>query len=295
MASLNGVLAVDKPTGKTSHDIVAEARRYFGLKAVGHAGTLDPMATGVLVLLFGEACKLSSYLTQDDKSYRATVAFGTSTNTLDADGQVEERLALAEGWLSENALHDALAVERERTLQAPPVVSAIQTGGRRAYELARNGVTPELAPRSVVQKRLKVLDWSYRELTVELTVSKGYYVRAFARDLGSTLGVPAHLSALRRLASGGFDLARAIAWPPSAPPPLMNVAEAATLALPVTRLSVEGARRALSGQRLATEEATPGAMDRVCAWLGPEGEIIALGISSSSGEHRVTRGFVPGT
>lgn len=288
----SGVLIVDKPPGKTSHDVVAEARRLFGTRAVGHAGTLDPMATGVLVLLFGEACKLSAHLTADDKSYRATVRFGVATDTLDAEGRVTETRELPAGWLTKPALERAIAVELERTLQVPPSVSAIQTGGERAYDRVRRGEAVELPARPVTLERVAVLAADDRELSCELTVSKGYYVRAFARDLGAALGVPAHLSALRRLTSGGFTLEQATPWPPSGTlPPLLDVTEAARRSLPITQLSVEGVARARKGQRLAPGEATPGALDRVCAWISPDGELVALGVSTAAGEHRVTRGF----
>lgn len=290
--SLDGVLVVDKPSGATSHDIVAQARRLFGVRAVGHAGTLDPMATGVLVLLFGEACKLSSHLTADDKSYLATVAFGATTDTLDAEGRVTETTELAPGWLSPSALAHALDVERARTAQVPPAVSAIQVGGRRAYDLARRGAAVELAPRAVSLKALEVIEQSADTLRVKLTVSKGYYVRAFARDLGQTLGVPAHLASLRRLTSGAFSLDEAIAWPPSERPPLIPLAEAARRSLPVTRLSPDAVARARRGQRLTPDSAAPEAFERVSAWLGPNGELVALGVSTPTGEHRVLRGFV---
>lgn len=292
---LDGVLVVDKPAGKTSHDIVAEARRRFGTQGVGHAGTLDPMATGVLVLLFGEARKLSAFLTAEDKSYRATIAFGSSTDTFDADGRVVKSVELTPEWLSRSLLGRALAVERDRVLQVPPSVSAIQVGGQRAYDRARRGEAFELESRPIAVKKLELFDWSNRHAQVELTVSKGYYVRAFARDLGESLGVPSHLTALRRLASGAFGIEAASIWPPPAELDLLGVAEAAARALPVTRLSPDGVRRARSGQPLSPADALAGAFERVCAWFGPNGEIVALGTSNPSGSHRVTRGFVPFT
>jgi tRNA pseudouridine55 synthase len=171
-------------------------------------------------------------------------------------------------------------------------VSAIQTDGQRAYDRVRRGESVELAPRSVELKAVSVLAVDARELSVELTVSKGYYVRAFARDLGLALGVPAHLSALRRLSSGGFTLDSATPWPPGGTRPrLLAVAEAAARCLPITQLTGAGVLRARRGQRLEAGEAMPGALERVCAWLGPDGELVALGISSATGEHRVTRGF----
>lgn len=290
----SGVLVVDKPSGKTSHDVVAEARRFFKTRAVGHAGTLDPMATGVLVLLFGEACKLSSYLTADDKAYRATIQFGVATDSLDADGKVTETRELAPGWLDDAPLEAALDVERTRTLQVPPGVSAIQTNGERAYARVRRGEEVTLEPRPVALKNvaLTAVDRARNCVSCELRVSKGYYVRAFARDLGRSLGVPAHLSALRRVASGGFTLEDALAWPPREEAVrLLSLAEAARKSLPVTELSAEGTQRARKGQRLAPNEAAPGAFGRVCIWLSPGGEPVALGVSSESGEHRVMRGF----
>src|SRR5690606_27846030 len=176
--TVHGVLVVDKPGGMTSHDVVARARRLFGTRAVGHAGTLDPMATGVLVLLFGEACKLSAYLTGQDKTYSAGVRFGSATDSLDADGRVTEERTLPAGWLARETLDRALAVERARTLQVPPAVSAISEGGRRAYQRVRAGETVELAPRPVRVARLELLEWSDAGVDVELEVSKGYYVRA---------------------------------------------------------------------------------------------------------------------
>lgn len=283
---------VDKPPGNTSHDIVAQARRYFGTRAVGHAGTLDPMATGVLVLLFGEGCKLSSHLTLNDKTYRTTVAFGSATNTLDADGVVTESRELEPGWLTGAALEAALAIERERTLQVPPTVSAIQSQGERAYARARRGEAVELEPRPVRVQRLELLGWTEQEASFELRVSKGYYIRAFARDLGATLGAPAHLTALRRLASGTFTLEEATPWPPVEKPVLLGVSDAARRALPVTWLTEAGVVRARRGQRLTAEEVQVGAVGVPCAWLAPDGTLIALGVSSAEGEHRVSRGFV---
>jgi len=291
---VDGVLVVDKPGGWTSHDVVASARRHFGVRAVGHAGTLDPMATGVLVLLFGEACKLSNHLTADDKTYRATVAFGAETDSLDADGTLTRSVELSPGWLAPQELERALDSERRRTQQVPPAVSAIQMSGERAYARARRGEAVELAPRPVAVRTLTCLQWSGEEATIELTVTKGYYVRAFARDLGQSLGVPAHLRALRRLSSGVFDLSEAYPWPPEERPVPANLTEVATRALPVTKLTETGARRARLGQRLAPDDAVAGARDRTCAWLSPDGALVALGTTSAAGEHRLERGFAHG-
>ncbi|HLV68236.1 MAG TPA: tRNA pseudouridine(55) synthase TruB [Polyangiaceae bacterium] len=291
--AVHGVLVVDKPGGMTSHDVVAGARRLFGTRAVGHAGTLDPMATGVLVLLFGEACKLSAYLTGQNKTYRAGVRFGKATDSLDADGRVTEERTLPGGWLAESALERALDVERARTLQVPPAVSAISEGGRRAYERVRAGETVELAARPVRVARLELLEWSDAGAAVELEASKGYYVRAFARDLGATLGVPAHLESLRRLASGAFSLRDAHAWPPPSPlPGLVPTVEAARRALPTTHLSSAATVKARRGQALAANEveSTAGPNEISC-WLSPEGELVALGMRTDAGVFRVVRGM----
>ncbi len=244
----DGVLVVDKPGKATSHDIVAGARRVFGTRDVGHAGTLDPMATGVLLLLFGEATKLSGFLTRDRKRYRATVCFGRATDTLDADGQTTEQVSVDAGQLSAGSLEAALATEKSRSLQIPPAVSAIKVDGRRSYALARAGDPPELAAREVRVEQLLLLAHSGNELTLEVEASKGYYVRALARDLGASLGLPAHLSALRRLASGRFELKDAAPWPLDPSVPLVSTAEAARRALPSGILNDTGTRRARLGQ-----------------------------------------------
>jgi len=290
----SGVLVVDKPSGRTSHDVVAAARKLFGQRAVGHAGTLDPMATGVLVLMFGEACKLSDYLTGQDKTYRARVTFGVATDSLDADGQVTHSHALDPGWLSEGALSDALTQERERTEQVPPNVSAIQEQGQRAHARARRGEHFELPARNVRVAELRLLQVDPAAVDVELTVAKGYYVRAFARDLGSRLGVAAHLSALRRIRSGAFSEEEALAWPATAAPALVPLADAARRALPATQLTVEGALRARQGKILQPTDAITSATtsDEVSAWYAPDGSLIALGQTHADGHHRVVRGFV---
>ncbi len=248
----NGVLVVDKPRGPTSHDIVSKLRRAYGTRQVGHAGTLDPMATGVLVTMLGEATKLSGYLTLSEKSYRAEVELGIGTDTLDAEGTVTERVQLAEDWLSAERLERALAVERARTEQVPPAFSAIHVDGERAHEKSRRGEAVQLPPRAVRVIALDARTVTGRRVELELTVSKGYYVRSLARDLGQALGVPSHLAALRRTASGRFTLQDAVAWPLAEPPPQpIELADAARRALPCAILTEAGAARARLGQKLA--------------------------------------------
>lgn len=290
--ALDGVYVVDKPPGLTSHTVVAGLRKRLGTRAVGHAGTLDPMATGVLLLLVGEATKLSGYLTLETKAYRAEVRLGLATDTLDTDGRVLEERALPPGGLDEGAILAALSAERARTLQTPPAVSAIQVGGERAHRLARRGEAPELPPRPVRVERLELGSVEGDRFELEVTVSKGYYVRALARDLGERLGVPACLSALRRTQSGGFTLAEAWPWPlPEHASPL-SLRAATERCLTTVPLTPEGARRARLGQRLsrehfAVEPPAPGPS----AWLADEA-LVAIG-EADADAYRVLRGFGP--
>ena len=287
----SGVLVVDKPRGPTSHDLVAQARRLYRTREVGHAGTLDPMASGVLVLLFGEATKLSAHLTAADKTYRAVVSFGRATDTLDAEGRVVAEAPLSPGGLDRAELEAALAAEKARSLQVPPLFSAISVGGKRAHRVGRSGGSVELDPRPVSVRELSLVSLSNAEACVELRVSKGYYVRALARDLGEHLGIPAHLSELRRLASGCFSIDEAVAWPLAEPAPLAGLTDSARRALPVATLTIEGATRARRGQPL----------DRSCfgehpevglaAWIAPSGELVAIGEEREPGVFRVVRGF----
>jgi tRNA pseudouridine55 synthase len=288
--ALSGVAVVDKPRGLTSHTVVAQARRLFGRKDIGHAGTLDPMATGVLLVLVGQATKLSGYLTADSKRYAADVYFGRATDTLDAEGQTTAVAPLAAGQLSLEAVTLALSEEQARTEQTPPVVSAIKVDGERSYALARQGNAPDLPPRPVKVLALTLIELAPPLVRLELFVSKGYYVRSLARDLGERLGVPAHLSGLRRLSSGPFTLAQASPWPASEPPPLLGLAEAATSVLPACRIKDEAVLRARQGKLLTPadfselpETEGPG------AWLTQGGELVALG--TTTGELKVVRGF----
>lgn len=287
-----GVLIVDKPSGPTSHDVVAEARRRYRTRQVGHAGTLDPMASGVLLLLLGEATKLSSHLSANDKSYRTRIRFGRATDSLDAQGRTTAEVTLAPEWLDATRLRAALERERERRLQHPPAVSAIHVAGQRAHERVRRGEAVALEPRSVSVRDLTLIATGDEHVDVELTVSKGYYVRAFARDLGDALGVPAHVVELRRLSSGVFSLADATAWPPAAEPPApIALAEAARRALPTATLTDEGTTRARTGKRLTAEHFVSAPEDdAVWAWLDPAGALVALGARADE-TFRVVRGF----
>ncbi len=222
----SGLLVIDKPVGPTSHDAVAHLRRELGTRAVGHAGTLDPGASGVLIIAIGEATKLVAYLTVHEKQYEAWLTFGLATTTLDRDGAVVATAPLPDDLAEDlrartsnpaarhssclSPLERALDRERMRREQVPPVFSAIKQHGRPVHRLARRGEPVDLPPRPVELRSLEIVGASADSVGLVLTVSKGYFVRSLARDLGETLHVPAHLSSLRRLSSGPFTLAEAI-------------------------------------------------------------------------------------
>ncbi len=291
-----GVLVIDKPPGLTSHDVVARVRRKLATRRVGHAGTLDPMATGVLVVMVGEATKLAPYLTSNDKHYRAGVQLGTSTDTLDAEGAVVEQAPLPPWWPHEatERVAAALRAEQARTEQAPPIFSAIKIAGRSAHRLARAGKVVELVPRPVAVRSLELgaLTDDGR-LSVDLRVSKGYYVRAFARDLGAALGTPAHLASLRRLASGGFTLEGAHAPEDVTGDDLIPLAAAAARGLGTAHLTEEGAVRARRGALLGEADfvAPPARGVDGEAWLDPRGGLVAIGARDATGRPVVKRVF----
>ncbi|HEU5073033.1 MAG TPA: tRNA pseudouridine(55) synthase TruB, partial [Polyangiaceae bacterium] len=259
--------------------------------------TLDPAASGVLVLMFGEAKKLSNYLTAQTKAYVADVSFGRSTDSLDAAGATVVEQALPADWPPLDELTAAMARERARTLQVPPQVSAIKLGGRPAHRRVRAGEAVELAARPVQVDELELLELRGSAARFALSVSKGYYVRAFARDLGERLGVPAHLSGLRRTRSGAWTLANAIAWPPtwektSEPAPLIATADAASACLPSVSLTPEGVLRARQGKVLRDSDfSDPPLGAAVSAWFDPEHRLVAVGHCDEPGAFRVLRGF----
>jgi tRNA pseudouridine55 synthase len=202
---VDGVLVCDKPAGMTSHDVVARVRRLAGQRRVGHGGTLDPPATGVLVLALGRATRLLPFLPTEPKRYLAEVAFGAETDTLDATGTVTATADAA--GLGEAGLRDALAGFVGPQLQVPPMVSAIKVGGERLYAKARRGEQVDRVPRPIVISELELVGFTAGErprATLEVTCSGGTYVRSLAADLGRALGTLAHLATLRRTAVGRF-------------------------------------------------------------------------------------------
>jgi len=213
--SADGFLVVDKAAGITSHDVVAIARRVLGTRKVGHAGTLDPMATGVLVLGFGNGTRLLQYITDGVKSYEATIVLGASTVTDDAEGEILATASVSElDAISDAAINGALSPMQGTILQRPSSVSAVKVAGERAYARVRAGEVVELAPREVHISELKVheirrLDQRI-EIDISVTCGAGTFIRAIARDCGEILGVGGHLSSLRRTQVAPFDLSNAV-------------------------------------------------------------------------------------
>ncbi|CAN5264972.1 tRNA pseudouridine(55) synthase TruB [soil metagenome] len=207
----SGLLVIDKPAGITSFAVVAAVRKNTAIKKVGHAGTLDPMATGILVVALGRATRLIRYVQESDKEYRATIQFGIATDSLDADGVETERVPMS---FDREALEEALETFRGQVSQIPPMVSALKVGGERLYDLARAGKEVEREARQVLVSVLEVVDFEPRAgfpiATVRVVASKGTYVRTLADDIARTLGGRAHLTALRRLRIGRFGVAEAI-------------------------------------------------------------------------------------
>lgn len=203
----HGFLVVDKPAGWTSHDVVGRVRRLLGERRVGHAGTLDPAATGVLPVAVGDATKVLEWLDGAAKTYVADVTFGVSTDSADIDGVVIATEDVSA--LDRAAVEAALASFRGPIDQTPPMHSAIKVGGTRLYELARAGMTIDRQPRSIVIHELQMHAWSEATATLLVHCSKGSYIRALAQDLGDAVGYPAYLSNLVRVVSGPFTLAEA--------------------------------------------------------------------------------------
>ncbi|GAB4531155.1 MAG: tRNA pseudouridine(55) synthase TruB [Anaerolineales bacterium] len=205
---VSGVLVIDKPVGMTSHDVVQIVRRGTGIRRAGHTGTLDPRASGVLVVLVGPAVRLSEYVSASDKRYQATLRLGTSTNTYDAEGTVTENTSPDN--ITEEMFEKALQQFVGEIEQVPPPYSAVKVGGRKAYELSRKGEEVQLEPRKINVYSLELLEWVHPEAVVDVYCSSGTYVRSLAHDLGKALGCGAHLVGLRRTKSGHFTLRDAI-------------------------------------------------------------------------------------
>lgn len=276
---IGGLVVVDKPPGLTSHDVVARVRRLAGTRKVGHAGTLDPMATGVLVVGVDRATRMLTYLIDARKSYAGTIRLGVSTVTDDSEGEVLERRD-AGGVTPERVRAGVLALTGELQ-QVPSSVSAVKIDGKRAYARVRAGEQVELAARSVEVSRFEVLDLrpgtadglAVLDLDVEVDCSSGTYIRALARDLGGALGVGGHLTALRRTRVGPYalDVARTLEQL-EAEFRLLPLAVAARAAFPARELSSDEARRLAHGQRLSAVGLGKGPV----AAFAPDGSLVAL-------------------
>lgn len=203
--AISGVLVVDKPIGMTSHDVVNAVRFGTGIRRAGHTGTLDPRASGVLVILVGPAVRLSEYVSASDKRYQAIIRMGASTDTFDADGRFTRQLQPAIN-VTEQQFEDALKNFVGEIEQTPPPYSAVKVRGRRAYDMARRGEPVALPPRKINVYHLEVLEWAPPEVVVDVHCSSGTYVRSLANDLGEVLGTGAYLVGLRRTKSGRFSL-----------------------------------------------------------------------------------------
>jgi len=309
MTAPSGLIIVDKPGGMTSHDVVARVRRLAGTRRVGHAGTLDPMATGVLVVGVEKATRLLGYLTLTEKTYEGTIRLGQSTSTDDAEGEPAGGSPATD--IPPGALDAEIAELTGDIWQVPPGVSAIKVNGQRAYKLTRAGAAPELPARPVTVYEFTVTDvrqaGDFLDLDAVIRCSSGTYIRALARDLGAALGTGGHLTALRRTAVGPYDLAQAhtlqeledqkrhtldlertgaSAPSPAAPVPWITpLAEAAAAAFPTLDLSAEDAHRLAQGARLPLpSEGWPEPGTPVAAF-DPDATLVAL-VTAESGSLR---------
>ncbi len=290
----SGILLLDKPAGITSNAALGRAKRIIGIKKAGHTGTLDPLASGLLALCFGQATKVAGFLLDADKTYEAEVRLGVTTDSEDAEGEVLERRAVPA--LDKSAIEAVLARFRGAIEQVPPMHSALKHKGQRLYELARKGESVDRPPRAVVIHELELIDHDKQHLRLKVTCSKGTYIRSLARDIGEVLGCGAHLSGLRRTASAPFDIrdsvelealesltrdqARALLAPP----------DRALEHLPAVELDEQQAARMAQGQRLAGLRAPHSGQVRI---YGP-GTFLGVGEMDGMGHLKPVRLFTGG-
>lgn len=289
----SGILLVDKPDGITSHDVVSRARRALGTRKVGHAGTLDPMATGLLVLGVGSSTRLLTYLVGLGKQYTATIRLGQSSTTDDAEGELSEPVDAT--GVTRAQLDAAVAALTGEISQVPSTYSAIKVDGRRSYERARSGEEVALAARAVTVSRFDILaerrQPPFVDLDVVVDCSSGTYIRALARDLGASLTVEdrapgGHLTALRRTAVGPFSVSDAVHVDEMVPASLRDAAEVASALFPVVRLSDEQVADLTQGKRVTVETDDAG----VVAALAASGRLVGL-VSVRDGMARVLVNF----
>jgi tRNA pseudouridine55 synthase len=279
---VDGVLLLDKPSGMSSNAALQKARWLFNAAKAGHTGTLDPMATGLLPLCFGEATKFAGELLDADKSYRATLCLGVTTDTADAEGRVLVTRPVA---VTEQQSRAAMADFRGEIEQIPPMYSALKRDGKPLYEYARQGVELERAPRRVTIHRLELITFSGDEAIIDVDCSKGTYVRTLAADIGEVLGCGAHLSALRRTRIGDLDLAQAIsladleALLPERRVARLAPADALLAGVPVVQLDAHETERVRHGQSIR-RDGVPGQRYRL---YGADAHFLGLGEQSADG------------
>jgi tRNA pseudouridine55 synthase len=302
---MDGILVIDKPAGPTSHDVVARVRRALGERRIGHTGTLDPAATGVLALVLGRATRLAQFLTGSDKSYEAVVQFGFATDTADAQGRAIGAV-IAGPVPSRVAIDRALDAFRGTFLQQPPAFSAKKIGGKRSHKLARARIRdgrltpsrsddpreplrsdppdlPDLPARaSVTAHLIDIVSLGADTVTLRVDCSAGFYVRSLAHDLGERLAVGAHLVALRRTRAGDFTLAHALALDAVERDAAATAAAVMPMAdvlprLPAITLTAEGVRRAINGCELRPRDSVTPLVAPLARLLDPAGRLVGIG------------------
>jgi tRNA pseudouridine55 synthase len=274
--AISGVLVVDKPVGLTSHDVVQIIRKGTNIRRAGHTGTLDPRASGVLVILIGPAVRLSEYVSASDKRYQSIIRLGTTTDTYDADGHITSSAPVN---ITEEQFENTLKQFIGEIEQIPPPYSAIKVKGKKAYEMAREGEEVDLQPRKIQVYNLELLEWAPPEAVIDVYCSSGTYVRSLAHDLGTSLGCGAYLVGLRRTKSGRFTLRDAV--------PLRKLREAFDLGnwyqylipaaealsdWPAVELSVDQVDSVRHGHRVPAEEGPHG----MARGISQQGELVAL-------------------
>ena len=293
---LSGILNVDKPADMTSHDVVDAVRRMAGQRKVGHAGTLDPMATGVLLVCLGNATRVAEFLMAGRKRYRATIVLGTTTETYDAQGTIVTTGGRIDFGRKE--IEEALSHFVGPIRQVPPIYSAIKHQGQPLYKLARRGEEVQVAPRPVEIDEISLLDWEPSSLIIEVSCSPGTYIRSLAHDLGQRLGCGAYLAALVRLQSGHFSLAEAVslhrleeAFEHGQEGDYLFSLDEALLDLPAVILGQEDARRVVHGQATRIAQAVANSQEpsayqgshqpvgdegRLCRAYSAQGDFLAI-------------------
>jgi len=294
--AISGILVVDKPTGMTSHDVVEIVRKGTNIRRAGHTGTLDPRASGVLVILIGPAVRLSEFVSASDKRYQAILRLGNATDTYDADGRFTRATSSAPINVTEQQFGEVLSRYIGKIEQTPPPYSAVKVQGRKAYEMARQGEDVQLEPRIIDVYHLEVLEWAPPEVVIDVHCSSGTYVRSLANDVGVALGCGAYLVGLRRTKSGRFSLRDAV--------PLRKLQEAfasghwyqylipaaeALAEWPAIELNPDQVEEVKHGHRIpAAPEAKPGLVRGVSM----AGELIAI-LDLVTGEDGVTPEWQP--